>query len=427
LASDSTTLHGETSAVSHKRVAFAALQHRDFRWFFVTTMLAMMSDNIEHVVSYWLLFQKFHSPVLAGFADISHWTPFLLLSVYFGGIADRYDCRKVIQLAQIMYMAVSVAWAVLFYTETIQIWHASVLLVLHGIAGVLWTPAEQLVIHDIVGAEHIQSAVRLNATSRQLGILFGPAVGAGLMLLLGPSVALLANALIYLPMTLWLLTVPYTGHLREGAPAKRAIGWKDAVSVVREVWHNRPIITMVILGGAASLFVGNAFHTQMPEFAHDLGADRADFTYSALLIASAAGAVFGGFLLEGKGWLKANVRTAIICAMMWCVLITAFALSTNYFLSLVLLFCAGILSLSFYSTAQAIVQLLAPAHLRGRLIGLFSMSAFGLRAFSGVTVGVVGGLIGIHWSLAISAMALMAVTVALLAFAAPARGGGEFN
>ena len=91
--------------------------------------------------------------------------------------------------------------------------------------------------------------------------------------------------------------------------------------MVREVWHNRPIITMVILGGCASLFVGNAFHTQMPEFAHDLGAERADFAYSALLIASAAGAVFGGFLLEGKGWLKANVRTAITCAMLWCALI----------------------------------------------------------------------------------------------------------
>jgi MFS family permease len=350
-----------------------------------------------------------------------------LLSVYFGGIADRYDCRKVIQLAQIMYMGVSVAWAILFYTNTIQVWHASILLILHGIAGVLWTPAEQLIIHDIVGTEHIQSAVRLNATSRQVGILFGPAVGAGLMLLLGPSLGLLANALIYLPMTLWLLVVPYTGHLREGAPPKRAIGWKDAVGVIREVSHNRPIITMVILGGSASLFVGNAFHTQMPEFAQDLGAGNADFTYSALLIASAAGAVFGGFLLEGKGWLKANVRTAIISAMVWCALIAAFAFSNNYLVSLVLLFCAGILNLSFYSTAQAIVQLLAPGHLRGRLIGLFTMSAFGLRAFSGVTVGVVGGLIGIHWSLAISAIALMAVILALLAFAAPARAGGDFN
>jgi MFS family permease len=98
------------------------------------------------------------------------------------------------------------------------------------------------------------------------------------------------------------------------------------------------------------------------------------------------------------------------------VAIGAFAFSKNYPLSLGLLFVAGILNLSFYSTAQAIVQLLAPAHLRGRLIGLFTMSAFGLRAFSGVTVGVVGGLIGIHWSLALSAMALFAITLALLAF-----------
>jgi MFS family permease len=229
------------------------------------------------------------------------------------------------------------------------------------------------------------------------------------------------------PLTLWLLVVPYTGHLREGAPPKRAIGWKDAVSVIREVAYNRPIVTMIILGGSASLFVGNSFHTQMPEFAHDLGAAKADLAYGALLTASAAGAVFGGFLLEGKGWLKANVRSAITCAILWCGLIAAFAFSHNYFLSVVLLFCAGILNLAFYSTAQAIVQLLAPSHLRGRLIGLFSMSAFGLRAFSGVTVGVAGGWIGVHWSLALSAMALMAVTFALLAFAMRAKAGAEMS
>jgi MFS family permease len=427
LDSTTQTLKATTRTEAARKLAFAALHQREFRIFFVTTMLAMMADNIEHVISYWLLFQKFHSPVLAGFADISHWTPFLLFSVYFGAVADRYDCRKVIQVAQVMYMGVSATWALLFFTDTIQLWHACLLLVIHGVAGVLWTPAEQLLIHDIVGSEQIQSAVRLNATARQLGILFGPAVGAGLMLLLGPSLGLLANALIYLPLTLWLLVVPFTGHMREGVPPRRAIGWKDAVNVIREIVHNRPIVTMVILGGSASLFVGNAFHTQMPEFAHDLGAENADFAYSALLTASAAGAVFGGFLLEGKGWLTANPRTAIICAVLWCAAIAAFASSTNYFLSLALLFCAGILNLSFYSTAQAIVQLLAPSHLRGRLVGLFSMSAFGLRAFSGVTVGVVGGLIGIHWSLALSAMALMAVTLALLAFTIPAKSGGEMS
>ncbi|HEX2226634.1 MAG TPA: MFS transporter [Candidatus Binatia bacterium] len=410
-----------------KRVAFAALQHRDFRFFFVTTMLAMMADNIEHVISYWLLFQKFHSPVLAGFAVISHWTPFLLLSVYFGALADRHDCRKLIQIAQLMYMVVSAAWAILFFTNAIEVWHACLLLVIHGVAGVFWTPAEILLIHDIVGADDLPSAVRLNATSRQLGILFGPAVGGGLMLWLGAPAGLVINALIYLPLTIWLVVVPYTGHLRDGVTARRALRWRDAISLLKETAQNRPIVTMIVLGGAASLFVGNAFQAQMPEFAHDLGTEKADVAYSALLAANAAGSVFGGFALDGKEWLPPTVKSAINCAILWCLTMMAFAFSTSYPVSLVLLFCGGALNLAFYSIAQTIVQLEAPADLRGRLIGLFSMSVYGLRTFSGVTVGVIGGLIGIHWSLALSSMILMAVTVALFAFTFSGRRTRELG
>jgi MFS family permease len=313
-----------------KRIAFAALKHKDYRWFLGATMLAMMADNIEHVISYWVLFQKFHSPVLAGFAVISHWTPFLLLSVYFGALADRYDCRKLIQIAQVMYMVVTAIWAILFWTDTIQIWHACVLLVIHGIAGVFWTPAEILLIHDIVGGDDLPSAVRLNATARQLGILFGPAVGGAMMLWFGAPAGLLINAVIYVPFTVWLMLVPYTGHLREGAPARRGLRWRDALGVLREVAQHRSIVTMIVLGGAASLLVGNAFQASMPEFAHDLGTEKADYAYSALLAANAAGAVFGGFVLDGKAWLPPTVKAAIGCAILWCVVMTALDFSNSY-------------------------------------------------------------------------------------------------
>jgi MFS family permease len=417
MASTAKSLGQNNTIGAGSKVAFAALHHRDFRIYFVTTMLAMMADNIEHVISYWLLFEKFRSPVLAGFAVLSHWTPFLLFSVYFGAMADRYDCRKVIQVAQIMYMGVSAAWAFLFFTDTIQIWHACVLLVIHGMAGVLWAPGSQLLIHDIVGSEQLQSAVRLNSTSRQLGILFGPAVGGGLMLLLSPPMGLVVNTLIYLPLTLWLLTVPYTGHSREGAaPARRALRWRDAFEIVREVSGNRPIITMVVLAGCVSFFVGSAFQATMPELA-----------YSALLGANAAGAVIGGFLLEGRGWLPPRVSTAMISAILWCLAITGFAISTSYYLSLLFLFTAGVLNLTFSSMGQTIVQLLAPPQLRGRLIGLFAMASMGLKAFSGLTVGVLGGLIGVHWSLALSAMVLLTITVVLFAFTIPGRQHGEFG
>ena len=64
--------------------SFAAMRHHGFRIQFSTYVLAMMADNIEHVISYWVVYQKFHSPALAGFAVVSHWLPFLMFSVATG-------------------------------------------------------------------------------------------------------------------------------------------------------------------------------------------------------------------------------------------------------------------------------------------------------------------------------------------------------
>src|SRR2546428_9832429 len=163
------------------------MRHGPFRAYFTTGLLSMMGDNVEHVISYWVIFQAFHSPSLAGFAVISHWLPFLVFSVYTGALADRFDCRPLIQVSQALFMVASLAWGLLFLTGTLQMWHAVVILLIHGAAGVVAAPATQLILHDIVGAEHLQSAIRLYASSRYLSILLGPAVGGGLMVLLGPA------------------------------------------------------------------------------------------------------------------------------------------------------------------------------------------------------------------------------------------------
>lgn len=412
---------GISGAKAGAQPSFAALRHPQFRAYFATTALAMMADNTEHVISYWVMFERFHSPALGGIAVITHWVPFLLFSVYFGALADRFDNRRVIQVSMLLFMAVSLGWGLLFLTDALEIWHVVVLLSVHGLAGVLWGPASQLLIHDIVGQQQLQSAVRLNATSRTLGVLCGPAVGGALMLLTNPAVGLLINALIYLPLIWWLWKTPH-GRARHPVQSVRAGGgFADTMAILREAAGNRTIITMIALAGASSLFVGSAYQAQMPEFAHDLGTEKADFRYSVLLGANAAGALAGGLILESRALLTAGVRTAIILAILWCVSIAGFAAATSYPLALVLMFIAGFLFLAFSAMAQTLVQLRAPPHLRGRLIGLYNTSAHGLRTFSGVTVGIVGGMIGIHWSLALSALALLAVTIALLAFSMRAR------
>jgi hypothetical protein len=89
-----------------------------------------------------------------------------------------------------------------------------------------------------------------------------------------------------------------------------------------------------------------------------------------------------------------------------------FAVTGSYLLAVVMLVISGVAALASMSIGQTIVQLQAPAADRGRVIGLYGVSANGLRAGSGFTVGLLGAAIGIHWSLGISAAALCIGTVA---------------
>src|SRR6186713_1851318 len=276
---------------------FAALRIPAYRRYFTFSLMSMMADNIEHVISYWVMFQKFHSPALGGFAVISHWVPYLLFSVYTGALADRFDPRRIIQLGMLMFVCVSIMWGVLFITDSLEQWHARVLLIIHGAAGVLWGPASQLLLHDIVEPEVLPSAVRLGATARYLGMLSGPAVGGALLLALGPAHGIIFNALIYLPMILWLWKAPYGPKFRAAVskPGPAVRGFQDLIQTFRSIRDNSTVLCMTLLAALVALFIGSAYQAQMPGFAHDLGHGDPGVSYSMLLAADAAGALAAGF------------------------------------------------------------------------------------------------------------------------------------
>jgi hypothetical protein len=140
------------------RTRFAAFRNRSCRNYIVGASMSMGGDSIEHVISYWVMFQQFQSPALAGFAVISH-----------------------------------------------------------------WVPAEQLMLHDLAGRETLPNAVRLNSTGRSTGFLAGPALGSVMLLALGPALGIVANVLMYLPMTVWLARTPYTGYSARAVAAARVI------------------------------------------------------------------------------------------------------------------------------------------------------------------------------------------------------------
>jgi MFS family permease len=399
--------------------SFAALRVKGARAYLLGSALVMMADSIEHVISYWVIFEKFHSPTLGGFAVIAHWVPFLLFSMASGALADRYDPRRIIQIGMLLFIIASLGWGVFIFFDSLQQWHAVVLLIVHGMAGVFWGPSAQLLIHDIVGSAQLHSAVRLLAMSRTLGMLLGPAIGGVMMIMLGPVMGLVINAAIYLPLTLWLWRAPYGPKFstKPRVETRALRGFADIMSTLRSIAANPIIISMTALAGAASLFVGNAFQAQLPAFATALGHGESSLAYSVLFGAGAAGAITSGIVLETKNLLPPTPKAAFVLVGLWCISLVGFAATSSFVLAVSFMFAAGFLHLAYASLTQSLVQIHAPREIRGRVIGVYSMSSLGLMSFSGLTIGVGGSFVGVHWSLGASAIALFATTLALSWFA----------
>jgi MFS transporter len=216
-------------------------------------------------------------------------------------------------------------------------------------------------------------------------------------------------------MLLWLWRAPYGPRFRRDSPAPRpAIGsLSDVLATLRQMRDNRTILFMTTLAGAASFFIGTAYQAQMPAFALDLGHGNPGVFYFAIAAADAGGALVGAVVLESRGLLQPRSATALVLAMLWCCALATFALSPRYPLALAALFAAGFLELSFNAMAQSLVQLNAPVPWRGHIIGVYTMASLGLRFFSGITVGLLGEVLGVHRSLALAAGALL-LTIGVL-------------
>lgn len=380
---------------------FAVLRSRATSPYIIGAALSMMGDNVEHVITYWVLWQTFHSPLLVGFQIVSHWLPFLLLSVYAGSLAERFDCRRLIQIAQGLFMLVSLCWGILFLTGTLQLWEACVLLVMHGMAGCLWGPAEQMMLYDFAGPKQLPSAVRINATFRSLGGLLGPVVGSALLVGLGPTAGIFINIACYLPMTIFLMRTRFTGHTRRAVVHGPRMTLISAFKVLGTVRQNRALTGMVMLAAIGAITVGAVVQNSMPLFANLLGAGSAGLAYGVLLFANGIGGVVGGFFLEASDWVKPSRRTAVIAAVLLGLSTVVFAISGNYALAVIALIIGGFARITSDSTEMSIVQLEAPDAERGRVIGAYSMFSRGMSTFSGVTVAVLGSLMGIPSSVLI--------------------------
>jgi len=395
-----------------RRIRFEALAVPTFRWYWIFSWISSTGDGMENIIRNVLVYQLAGAaaPFWLGMMVFAHWVPFTFFSLYGGVLADRYDNRKVQLVSQIVLMVAAflVAWATL--GGFVSTWWLFGLLLLHGFAGAIGGPAQQTLIHSMVGPTKLLSAVSLNSTARQFSQVIGPAVAGFIVVWFGPGWGFLINAVTFVPL-LAFLAIVRVRPLSERTSLPILSSLRDGLRFVRRRPFIGGLIAVEMLG---VIFLGHTFNSFLVLFAHDvLHVD--DLGYAFLLVGSGIGAVCAAMYLAYARDREHSGRFIVGAAMLEMAAILLFAFSTSYLVSFALLFVVGVSAVLTQSLTNTKIQLSAPDELRGRVMGAYTFATQGMRVLNGPILGGAAIVFGAPLAVAGAAAAVLAGLGVILA------------
>ena len=389
------------------RDSFSAFGHRNYRIFFGGQVISLIGTWLQSTAEGWLVYELSGSSVALGFIRFAHMLPFALIALWGGIIADRYSKRKILVLTQCSSMALALLLAALVYFKLIEIWHVAVIGFLLGTVNAFDVPARQTFVLELVGRDDLINGIALNSAMFNLARVIGPAV-AGLMIgIVGMAGCFLLNGLSYIAVIIGytMLRLPKFEKQSNSPPFLAAI--REAYSYIAA---NGPLRGIMILVSTFSVF-GVSVMVLMPVFAKDILHGDAK-AFGIMMAFNGGGALIGGIALASVG--KRYSRRALIYFGLTgcCSLLILFALSKLFWLSCGLLLCAGFFMIIFLATANTATQLRSPDHLRGRIMGFYTVCFLGL----GSVGSLVAGYLAKHLSApgAVVMGSLICLTVGLL-------------
>jgi MFS family permease len=403
----------ETAVPVGGRLRFVALSVPSFRWYWITSWISSTGDGMENVIRNLLILQlvgEAAAPFWLGMMVFAHWVPFTAFSLYAGTLADRYDNRKIQIVTQLLLMAAAAGTAVATLAGFVTVWWLFGLLLLHGFAGAIGNPAQQTLIHALVGRDKLLSAVSLNSTARQFSQVIGPAIAGFIYLAFGPGWGFLVNALTFLPL-LVLLSIIRVPRLHQWSPQPVVESLREGVDFVRRRPRLAGLISVEVL---PVIFLGHAFVSLVPVFAIvTLGSG--ELGYAFLLVASGLGAVAAAVYLAYAREPRSVGAFIVGSAAVEMAAILAFALSRSYAISVVLMFVIGAAAVLTQALTNTTLQLSAPDRLRGRVMGAYSFGTHGLRVINGPLLGGAAFLLGAPVAVAAAAGVVLVGLAGILA------------
>jgi len=393
----------EDEPESERVAALAPFQHPIFRAVWSANLASNFGGLIQGVGAAWMMTSIATSSYQVALVQASATLPIMLFALVAGAIADGFDRRKVMLVAQCFMLVVSVLLTLFTYLDWMTPWTLLAFTFLIDSGTALNSPSWQASVGDMVPRAKVPAAVALNSMGFNITRSVGPAIGGIIVAAFGAAAAFAVNAASYIGLIVvllrWKRDEPASPLPRESLGAAMGAGLRYVAM--------SPNIAKVLLRGLVFGFTAGAVLALLPLVARDVIGGGA-LTYGVLLGAFGIGAV-GGALTSVRLRQMLSSETMVRCAFLGfslCALVCA--LSTQAWQTATGLLLGGACWVIAMSHFNVTVQMSTPRWVVGRVLSIYQTSTFGGMALGSWIWGIVADHHGAPTALIAAAIAMLA-------------------
>jgi MFS family permease len=409
-AAIATQARAQTAATGRRQTGtFAALAGRDFRFLLAGTMASNVAMWVQTIAQGWVVMTITGSAVALGAISFIRGIAMLLMAPFGGLLADRFDRRRLMNLATAVAAVSAGLMAVLVISGRIELWQLCVFAALDGALGSVNQPARTALVYDVAGPDDLTNAVALQSMGANVMRLLGPSLGGALIGVAGVGVCFAVQAGFYVVSVL--LSLPIRAR---SVPAARLASFGESVlGGFDHARRHRAILLLLLVAGLPAALV-YPYMSFMPLFSTEVLHTSA-FLYGVLITAVGVGSIAGAFIAARQGASFPNKGPVmLLLAMVYAGMVGAFALSEWYLLSYALLVIAGFANAINLTLNSTLLQMATADEYRGRVSGLYFMTG-GFQPFGSLLLGALIALAGLQASVALFCLVAVGVNAALFA------------
>ncbi|BBH67586.1 MFS transporter [Actinoplanes sp. OR16] len=381
---------------------FRALRSVPFRWYFAGQVASASGTFLQQTAVGWLVLQLTGSASALGLVLAAGGLPALLLGPWGGGVADRFDLRRLLIVTQAIYAVLAASIWALAATGHAGVPLVVVVSVLGGVVGIVDSPARQAFVGSLVPPDDLASAVSLNGVVMNSARVVGPALAGILIVAVGVIPCFLVNAISYLAVIAALLVIRPLSAARHSA---RSGGVADAIRYAR---GREQVLVPLAMMSVVGLLAFN-FPVVLPVLAKETFHGDGG-TYGLLSTMLSVGSIAGSL---GVGLIRHPRRIYLVrTAFVFGLAMIAVAVAPGVLSASAALLITGAAAFAFTTLASTTIQLHTAPEYRGRIVALWVFVYIGTTPIGSVLTGWISGWGGPRAALLAGAAACLVAAAA---------------